>query len=291
MRSLVRRLSHWEQLNFIATNYIPRRLLTELVGYVSKIESPWLTRMSIFVWKLFAPDLELNEAKQTRFKSLQDCFIRELKDGLRPVDQGQSIAVSPCDAIVGKFGEIRDNQIFQAKGFTYRLDELITDSALQSKYQNGIYISLRLKSSMYHRFHSPIDGSVNRVNYISGDCWNVNPATLKRVEKLFCRNERAFFELQHPENESESLLLVPVAAILVASMKFHCLPEILHLNYKGPNQITCDAKYQKGDELGYFLNGSTIILFATERYDFCDTVVEGSRISMGQRLLKLKAND
>jgi phosphatidylserine decarboxylase len=287
MRSLIQMLSGWEEFNFLVTNRIPRRWATHIIGIYSTIESPWLTKLTIFVWKLFARDLDLGEAKKTQFNSLRDCFTRELKDGARNIDSTASVAISPCDAIVGEFGEVQDQQLFQAKGFPYRLDELITDKDLQEKYRRGKYITLRLKSSMYHRFHSPIDGMIQKLTYISGDCWNVNPVALKRVQKLFCKNERAFFELKHPEDDSKSLLLVPVAAVLVASMKFHCLPEILHLNYRGPNRMACNSSYKKGEELGYFLNGSTIIVFASEQYRFSDGVVTGSRILMGQKLLQL----
>jgi phosphatidylserine decarboxylase len=137
---------------------------------------------------------------------------------------------------------------------------------------------------MYHRFHAPVDCNVKKVNYISGDTWNVNPVALKRVEKLFCKNERATIQLNTNEN-SGSITLVPVAAILVACMKFNFLPEPLDLKYKGPNSIACNADFKKGDEMGYFQHGSTIILFASEGYDLVDEIDIGYRVNMGQALL------
>ncbi len=284
MTSLIRTLSQNEQLNFLLTNRIPRRLLTQLMGRYSGIKSYTLANFSIAIWKLFANDLDLSEAKKKKFISLQDCFIRELKPGSRPVDQRASIITSPCDAIVGACGKIEGSTVFQAKGFPYDISDLIPDKELQKKYHNGMFITLRLKSSMYHRFHAPLDCNVNKVIYISGDTWNVNPVALKRVENLYCKNERAVIELNIGQGKS-SITLVPVAAILVASMKFNCLKETLDLKYKGPNLIPCNSNYKKGDEMGYFQHGSTIILFATKNFNLYSNIKSDLRINMGQPLL------
>lgn len=285
----IRFLSQQEQLNFLLTNRIPRRMFTRLMGWFSQIESPVLTSISIYIWKLFADDLDLSEAKESRFDSLQACFIRELKPGARHINQTESVVISPCDAIIGECGKIEGTTIYQAKGFPYELSDLIPDKQLQEKYRNGIYVTLRLKSSMYHRFHAPIDSNVKQVTYISGDTWNVNPIALKRIEKLYCKNERAVIQL-HTDDEKKNITLVPVAAILVASMKFNCLQTTLDLKYTGPNQLDCDASYQKGDELGYFQHGSTIILFATNHYELKQGLATNQRIQMGQALLTEKPN-
>jgi phosphatidylserine decarboxylase len=284
MTKLTQTLTPKEQLNFLVTNRIPRRWLTQFMGWYSKIENPLITKASIAIWKLFAEDLKLEDAKKDSFKSLQECFTREIKEELRPIVNLDDIVTSPCDAIVGACGQIEGTKVFQAKGFPYELSELIPDFHLNKKYRNGMFITLRLKSSMYHRFHAPIKCSVDKVNYISGDTWNVNPIALKRVENLFCKNERAVIELKanHP---THSITLVPVAAILVACMKFNFLTKPLDLKYKGPNHIHCNAKFKKGDEMGYFQHGSTIILFATNNYQLCEGIETGKRINMGEALL------
>jgi len=277
-------LSTAERLNFLLTNRVPRRTLTQFMGWYSKINSPLLTRLSIKIWRLFASDLDLSEAKKDHFNSLHDCFIRELKEGLRPIDYRKEIVSSPSDGIVGACGTIKDGIVYQAKGFPYDLDELLQDSELAAKLQNGTYLTIRLKSSMYHRFHAPVSCEVNQVNYISGDTWNVNPIALKQIEKLYCKNERAILKL-NTEQVDHHIVVVPVAAILVASMKFHCLTEALDLKYQGPNQIPCSAHYEKGEEMGYFQHGSTIIIFASSQYQLCDGILMGKGIKMGQALL------
>ena len=284
MAVLIRSLSQQEQLNFLLTNRIPRRLATRLMGWFSGIESKWLTRLSLAIWQLFADDLRLDEARKSEFTSLRDCFIRELRDGARPIDPRDDIIVSPCDAIVGECGVMSGMTLFQAKGFPYELADLIPDIALQEKYRDGIFITLRLKSSMYHRFHAPLACDIRQVTYISGDTWNVNPIALQRIEKLYCKNERAVMEL-HTEAPDSGICLVAVAAILVASIRLHCLDGVLDMNYTGPRRLGCSAHYNKGAELGYFQHGSTIILFATADHTFCDGVETGRRINMGQALL------
>lgn len=282
--ALISKLSQQEQLNFLLTNRVPRYYLTRFMGWFSKIESPLLTRLSISIWKLFANDLDFSESRSQTFNSLQDCFTRRLKDGARTIDRRDNIIVSPCDAIVGAFGKIENGTVYQAKGFPYQIAELINDENLIDQYRDGFFITLRLTSSMYHRFHAPVDCTISEVNYISGDTWNVNPVALKRIEKLYCKNERAVINLTTRQTRG-CITMVPVAAILVASMKILCLDEVLDLKYRGENRIPCDAEYKKGDEMGYFQHGSTIILFASSHYQFFEGIFEKKRVRMGQALL------
>lgn len=277
-----------EDINFLVTNRIPRRLLTQFMGWFSRIQCEWLTRLSIRVWKLFSPDLDLSEAKSARFSSLRDCFVRELKPGLRPIDDDPTCVVSPCDAIVGAFGRVQGKQAIQAKGFPYPLIDLLGDERLVEKYRDGWFVTLRLRSSMYHRFHAPVACRLRRIRYIAGDTWNVNPIALKRVERLFCKNERAVIDLELADEEV-SLALVPVAAILVASIRIHALPNALDSNYRGRDLIECDATYGRGDEMGWFEHGSTIIVFASGSIALDPRIQEGMTIRMGQPLFRVPA--
>jgi phosphatidylserine decarboxylase len=140
---------------------------------------------------------------------------------------------------------------------------------------------------MYHRFHAPHDCRVEQVTYISGDTWNVNPIALRRVERLFCKNERAVIPCRLAAS-GHLITLVPVAAILVASIRLHFLDVLLHLRYRGPNVIPCDTRLAKGQEMGWFQHGSTIIVFAPEGVSLCHSIREGQRIRMGQPLFELQ---
>jgi phosphatidylserine decarboxylase len=273
-----------EDINFLLTNRIPRRLVTRFVGWLSRIEQPLVRDVSIAIWRLFS-DLDLSEAKKTSFRSLHDCFVRELKDGARPVDPDPGVMVSPCDAIVGACGRIEDTRLLQIKGLSYTLEDLLLDPVLVERYRDGSYVTLRLTASMYHRFHAPHDGRVERVTYIAGDTWNVNPIALKRIEKLFCRNERAVLRMRL--TDGHVIALVPVAAILVAGIRLNFLANLRDLDHDGPKTTRCDAPFGKGAEMGWFEHGSTIIVFAPRGFALCDAVGEGTRIRMGEPLMRL----
>lgn len=285
VRSVLTQVLRQEDVNFLLTNRIPRRLLTEFMGWFSQIEQPVVRDLSIGVWRLFA-DLDLSDAKQSQFKSLHDCFTRALRDGARPIDADPNVLVSPCDAIVGACGRIEGAGLIQAKGFPYTLQELLGDPELVQAHRDGQYVTLRLTSGMYHRFHAPHDCRVTQVTYISGDTWNVNPIALKRVEKLFCKNERALLRTRL-DATGHVITLVPIAAVLVASIRLHFLDVVLSLNRDGPNVIACNVTLRKGEEMGWFQHGSTIIVFAPSGFTLCDDVQEGTSIRMGHRLLRL----
>lgn len=288
--SPVRSWTSREQWNYLLTNRVPRRLLTQLMGWYSGIENPTLARWSIAVWKALDRDLDLRESKRRDFRSLRECFIRELREGVRPIDPCPRVVTSPCDGIVGACGRVEGTTVFQAKGFPYELADLIPDPDSRSRLRDGVFVTLRLKPGMYHRFHAPLDCRIDGLTYISGDTWNVNPVTLRRIERLFCRNERAILELLPPDGDIATgavprVVLVPVAAILVASMKFRCLPDPLDIRYRGPSRIPCRASYARGEEMGYFQHGSTILVFADRGYRLADGVETGKRLNMGQPLL------
>jgi phosphatidylserine decarboxylase len=278
------RLSQHERLNFLLTNRIPRRYATLAMGRLSRVENPLVRALSFALWRTFGGDLKLHEAERGDFKSVHDCFTRRLKAGARPIDADPRVIVSPCDAVVGAHGPIRGTEVFQAKGFPYALEELIGDGRLVAKYRDGVFATLRLKSNMYHRFHAPCDARVREVVYVSGDTWNVNPIALKRIERLYCKNERALIDLDL--GRAAGLLLVPVAAILVASIRLHCLAVPLKLTYRGPNRLTCDVAYLKGDEMGWFEHGSTILVFGTKHFALGDGVRDGAVLEMGRPLMR-----
>jgi phosphatidylserine decarboxylase len=270
-----------ENLSFLLTNRVPRRLLTLLMGRLSPLEMPLVTPAAIGLWKMFS-DLDLSEARKTRFTSVQDCFIRELKPGARPIAADPATLVSPCDGIVGACGAIERGTVLQAKGFPYTLTELLTDPALAQVYEGGQYVTLRITPTMYHRFHAPHDLEVDHVTYVTGDTWNVYPIALRKVQRLFCRNERAILRCRLASGTP--IALVPVAAILVASIRLHCANVLLHLKYRGPNEIPCNARYTKGEEMGWFQHGSTIIALVPKGVSLC--VSEGQRLRVGEPLFR-----
>jgi phosphatidylserine decarboxylase len=288
IRKNIHNILSQEDINFLLTNRIPRQALTRFMGWFSKIETPWVSRASIATWKFFS-DLDLSQAKKTSFRSMHDCFTRELKDGMRPIAHEADTMNSPVDAIIGAFGPIEGTQVFQAKGFPYTLGDLLGADENVQAWEGGSFVTLRLTSSMYHRFHAPAACTVHRVRYFSGDTWNVNPIALKRVEKLFCKNERAFLDVSLNEAgplHGQRIAIVPVAAILVASIRLHFLDVLFHLRYTGPQSIACHAEFERGQEMGWFQHGSTIIVLAPKGFALGHGLEQGAHVRMGQPLLR-----
>ena len=288
LRSAIAMISRQEDVNFLLTNRIPRRLATRFFGWFSQLEHPLVRDLSIGAWRHFA-DLDLTEARKQRFTSLHDCFIRRLKDGARPIDLDPALLVSPCDAIVGASGCVEDGQVLQIKGFPYQLRELLGDQEHADAYRNGCYATLRLTSAMYQRFHAPHDCRVESVTYISGDTWNVNPIALKRIERLFCKNERAAIRVRLAGTDY-IIALVAVSAILVASIRLNFLGPCTDVRRNGPTTTRVDLALAKGEEMGWFQHGSTIIVFAPDGFSLAENVHQGRRIRMGEPLMQLRAS-
>ena len=288
LRQQIQNLLLQEDLNFLLTNRLPRRWLTQWMGRFSKIETPWVRNLSIRVWAFFS-ELDLSEAKKTEFRSMHDCFTRELKDGVRPIDADPLVLASPVDAIVGAYGPVEGTQVFQVKGFPYAIEDLLGPDEDAQDWKDGYFVTLRLTSSMYHRFHAPADCTVEHVRYFSGDTWNVNPIALRRVEQLFCKNERAFIRARCNgvgPCHGQAVALVPVAAILVASIRLHFLDVLFHLKYSGLRTFDCNAAFSKGQEMGWFQHGSTVIMLAARGFVLRDGLQQGSTIRMGQTLMR-----
>jgi phosphatidylserine decarboxylase len=285
VRSFIARVFQQGDLNFWLTNRIPRRTATRFMGWLSKIEQPLVRDLSIGVWRLFC-DLDVSDARKTQFKSLHDCFIRELKEGARLVDRDPGVLVSPCDAIVGASGPIAGTELLQVKGSRYALEDLLGDREAVETYRDGCYVTLRLTAAMYHRFHAPHDCRVEQVTHIWGDTWNVNPIALERVGKLYCRNERALIRARLQASDHQ-IMLVPVAAILVAGIRLRFLDVVVDPRRSGPVIVPCNALFQKGQEMGWFEHGSTIIVLAPRGFALSETVQVGGLIRMGEALMRL----
>jgi phosphatidylserine decarboxylase len=281
----LRAIAMQEDVNFLLTNRVPRLLLTRAMGRFSRIRSPLLARASIAAWRLFT-DLDLSDAEPGPWESLHACFTRRLVPGARPFDPDPQVLASPCDAIVGQCGAVAGTRVFQAKGFPYELGELLGPTQDARPWRDGVYATLRLTSAMYHRFHAPHDATLEHVTYLDGDTWNVNPIALARIERLFCRNVRAVLNLRLARG-GHRIALVPVAAILVASLRLHCIDGRLHARRHGPSEFDCATRSAKGDEMGWFEHGSTILVFAPHGFALAEGVAPGATIRAGRPLMRL----
>ena len=256
------------------------------MGWFSKIENPLVRDASIACWRLFS-DLDLSaKPRKTDFKSLHDCFTRELKPGLRPLDPDPSIVASPSDAIVGAHSARSPTpNCSRSRAPTIRCSTCSAIPNWWTPTATAASSRLRLTSSMYHRFHAPADCRIERVTFISGDTWNVNPIALKRVERLFCKNERAVIRTRLGSGE-----VADAGAGRRHSGGEHPAafprPHAQRRRRRGPTVFPCESSVRKGDEMGWFEHGSTIIVLAPDHFEFCDNVSEGARIIAGQPLMR-----
>ena len=284
IRTAIGRISQQEGVNFLLTNRIPRRLATRFMGWFSRIEHPLVYRASLRTWQLFTA-LDLSDAREAEFRSLHACFTRTLREGARPFEQDPLLLASPCDAILGACGTVTGGQVLQVKGLPYALADLLGEDAHARTFEGGQYATLRLTSSMYHRFHTPSDLRVQQVTHVPGDTWNVNPVALKRVARLFCRNERAL--IRTTLAGGHALTLVPVAAILVAGIRLRFLDLQARDGRRTTRRFACDVALQRGEEMGWFEHGSTILVFAPAGFALCEGLVEGMTLRAGQPLMRV----
>jgi phosphatidylserine decarboxylase len=285
IRSAIMKVLQQDALNFALTNWIPRRAATSFMGWFSKLENPLIRGASIGIWRFFS-DVDLRDARETQFNSLHHCFVRTLKDGARTVDMAPTIVVSPCDGIIGAAGSLNGIEALQVKNLPYAVEELLGDAAQAETFRDGSYVTLRLTAGMYHRFHAPHDCRVDAVTHVFGDVWNVNPVTLKRVKRLFCRNERAILRTTLTRG-NHPVTLVAVAAILVAGIRLNFLEMPVGPERKVTRTYRTAVSRRKGEEMGWFEHGSTILVFAPAGFTLCPGLTEGMTIRMGQGLLQM----
>lgn len=284
-RTLFDAIAANDRLNFLLTNRLPRRALSRLMGRLSAIEHPLVSRPALAAFRFFcAPDL--TEARATRFASLRDCFVRELAPGRRQVDMRADILASPSDGQLVAAGRIEQGQLLQIKGSVYPLAELLRDVPAAAAFEGGCFATLRLTAGMYHRFHAPHDGRLAAISHVAGDAWNVNPPALARVPGLYCRNERAAirFELA---GGGHAVTLVAVAAILVAGIRIRGVDLPADRDHAEPWRRTCDIPLAKGAEIGWFEHGSTIVVLAPPGFRLAPAIAHGATIRMGEALMRL----
>lgn len=179
---------------FHLTNSFPRKFFGRVFSKISKIESKTLTSCLRCITQSVWGDIDLSDSQTQVFVSFHDLFTRKLKDGSRDFQLNVARSfVSPCDAILGEFGEINNETLIQTKGSVYSLkDFLANDREYYTPFLDGAkFVTLRIKPNFYHRAHSPTTSYIDGINFIPGDLWNIDESTLQKIPKLFVKNERS----------------------------------------------------------------------------------------------------
>ncbi len=240
---------------------LPKKLLTQLAGAFARSQSGALTQFAIrkFVAKYGVNMAEAASPDITSFASFNDFFTRALKPGARPL--ARAAYVCPVDGAISRFGEIKGDQIFQAKGHSYTTRALVGgDATLAAEFDGGQFATIYLSPKDYHRIHMPCYGALRRMIYVPGDLFSVNPATAQAVPGLFARNERVVcvFDTAHGP-----FVLTLVGATIVGSMA-----TVWHGVVNPPRTVAVrewtyapgTVELKRGDEMGRFLLGSTVVM-------------------------------
>jgi phosphatidylserine decarboxylase len=278
---------------FVAVQYLlPRHLLTALVRRIARIRAP-AVKNRLIKWFVRAFDVELDEVKLEvpgDFATFNEFFVRELKEDARPIDDDDDAIVSPVDGTVSYAGTIRGDMLFQAKGIDYTLEDLLaTDLDEAARYVNGRFATIYLAPYNYHRVHAPLAGELVAARYVPGDLFSVNEKTVARVPGLFRRNERL---VMHLRTRSGPAVLIFVGALNVGSISTPWTGEIRPRKSGIVEVLDLSAHptgVDRGDLLGWFNMGSTVILLMPEgTCAWDDDLDPGATLRMGEDIGELR---
>ena len=290
-------MSTMDNIKIAAQYATPKHLLSRLVGSFAAAKAGIFTQLFI-KWFIKKYGIDMSEAIQenpSAYKTFNDFFTRRLKPALRPLEALEGQLAHPVDGAVSQLGSIDDDRIFQAKGHDYSLQELLGGNGDDAKpFKHGDFATIYLAPKDYHRIHMPCDGILKKMIYVPGDLFSVNPLTAANVPNLFARNERvvAIFE-----TEAGPMAMVLVGATIVASIgtvwSGTVTPptggRIQSWSYPGSGPEAIQLK--KGEEMGHFKLGSTVVLaFAKDSIDFDNELNAESVTRMGQVMATIKSS-
>lgn len=273
---------------FIALQRLtPQHLLSRAAGLLANTTNPTIKNMFIR-WFIQRYQVDMSQALEedpSAYANFNAFFTRALKPGARVVDARPDTVISPADGAVSQLGAIEAGRVFQAKGQSFSVEELLGgDAAAASAYTNGSFITVYLSPRDYHRVHMPFAGTLTKMTYVPGDLFSVNTVTAEEVPRLFARNERV---VCHFETRVGPMVVVLVGAMIVASIETVWAGVVAPLSRKvtttdyAPKPVYLD----KGDELGRFLLGSTaIVLFPQGALNWQAELAATSPVQMGQPL-------
>ncbi|MDT0593262.1 archaetidylserine decarboxylase [Glaciecola petra] len=279
----------WIKVN---TQYIlPKHLISRLLGKLAAAEAGALTQ---FLIKAFikAFDINMQEAQfeePSAYTSFNQFFTRPLKDGVRPIVEDKNLLCHPVDGAVSQFGDIVGDKVFQAKGHDYSLTTLLGGKPeLAECFKGGKFATIYLAPSDYHRIHMPIDGQLTDTLHVPGELFSVNPLTAANVPGLFARNERVVTIFDTPVGK---LAMVLVGATIVASIETvwagNITPPAGKYVQHWQHQED-DISLSKGEEMGRFKLGSTVVLcFEPNKIEFED-LAAGDTTRLGEALASIQ---
>ena len=260
---------------------LPHHLLSRLVGRLADCQQPWLknTLIRAFI-RQFKVDMdEADEPDPTAYATFNDFFTRALEDDARPLGEG---VISPADGTLSQFGPIEAGQLIQAKGHRFSAMELLGgDGEAARRYLGGSFATVYLSPSDYHRVHMPVGGTLTSMVYVPGRLFSVNAATTHHVPNLFARNERL---VCHFDTEHGPMVMVLVGAMIVAAIETVWAGQVTPLSGEVQRiRFDTPVRLKKGEEMGRFKLGSTVVMAFAGPVDF-DGLAPEQKVRMGERL-------
>ena len=270
---------------------VPKKILSYVVSKVAVLKiSKKIIPLYINYYKVETEPIAKN---LDDFSSLRDFFIRKYKEDSRPISKDEDVIISPVDGTITQLGQIKENTLLQAKGLTYSLDELLfLNHKYIKRFQDGKFITIYLSPRDYHRIHMPVTGIIQEVQYIYGSLYPVSQNFARFLPKLFVKNKRVISYIYF---NSAICALVKIGALNVGSIRLNFIQDLPKSNLfcqKGYKIYNPAIKLCKGDEIGWFDFGSTILmLFENTKVSFYKDLKENHYIKMGQPLLRIIENN
>lgn len=273
---------------------LPQHALTALVYRLMRVQTRWIKNLLIRLISSLAGVnwSEAASADLNDYRHFNEFFTRQLKPDSRPIDENPAVLVSPCDGRISEHGEIDGNRIFQAKGHHYSITDLLAGDEQCDEWLNGHFWTIYLSPRDYHRVHMPLGGTLNRMTYVPGRLFSVAPYTVRQVPGLFARNERVIsvFDTAHGP-----VAQVLVGAMLVSSVAIVWDGEITPNRSKNVytrHYQDRSLSYSRGEEMGRFNMGSTVILLVPPgSVTACRDLGPGQGIKLGEALAELVPGD
>lgn len=281
---------------FVLMQYcLPHHLISRVAGYFAELEVSWF-KNRLIRWFAARYKVDLTEAVDPvieDYPSFNSFFTRALVPQARPIDHAPGRIISPADGVLSQFGEISQGKLIQAKGFDYDATSLLGGNRQWSApFIGGKFATVYLSPRDYHRVHMPLTGQLERMVYVPGRLFSVNQTTTEYVPRLFARNERvvAIFNSDYGR-----FAVILVGAMVVGGIHVSWSGQITpphgcsHAVSKGYAQDQDPVLLEKGDQLGFFNLGSTVILLFEEgmNFSFDEDLKSGMAVKVGERVAQL----
>ncbi|MDI9244862.1 archaetidylserine decarboxylase [Marinobacter sp. CHS3-4] len=283
---------------FVMSQYVtPQLTVSRLAGRLADMDNTPAVKNRVVRWFIDRYGVNMDEALEPdpeAYPSFNAFFTRALKPGLRPVDDRPSVLVSPVDGAISQLGTVTDDRVFQAKGQSFSLTELLGgDSGKAAEFENGEFATIYLSPRDYHRIHMPLSGTLREMTYIPGRLFSVNPTTAAQVPNLFARNERISCVF---DTDAGPMAMVLVGAMIVGSMETTwagvVAPGTSDVDTTSYQHLEKPIRIEKGEEMGRFRLGSTVVLVMPKgAVSWGKDQIPGATVRMGQAFGDLANTD